>query len=270
MAALGEVMSDRQRPDKAAKWFERALILRPDWVEVRRRLAELLVEQDNPRAAIPHLKKLLETKAYADNAETHGVLGLAFARNRNAKAAAMHYREALALRPEFASVHANLGMLLSEQGSADRALFHLSEAIRLGSNEAEVHFARSNLLLARGSEREGLAALRRAVGARPNWLAPVNNLAWHLVSVSDEALRDPSEALGYARLAARLSSRANPSVLETLAAVLESDGRIEEAIAVLHEAIALARGGRDLVLAKRLTAHQNRLRSSPPLLHRND
>jgi tetratricopeptide (TPR) repeat protein len=126
----------------------------------------------------------------------------------------------------------------------------------LGSDDAEVHFARSKLLLAAGDERLALAALHRAVKARPNWLAAVNNLAWHLVAASEANLRDPALAMSLARRAARLSSRSNPTVLETLAVVLEANRRSQEAIAVLDEAQELALANGDTALAARLTEHR--------------
>ncbi len=271
MAALGGVMKESNQPQGALTWYRRVLELRPEYVEIRNSLAELLIDQGKAKQAIAHLQKVLATQDPAkggiadDDARTrtHGLLGLACAQAGRPLAAAKHYRAALALRPDHASIHANLGFLLASESREDEALSHLSAALRLGSDEAEVHFARANLLLAARREREGIAALHRAVGKRPDWLAPTNNLAWHLVSASDEDLRDPVEALRLARRAATLSKHANPSVLETLAVALEANQETKRAAAVFDEALALARTMGDAQLVARLSAHRRRLSRSP-------
>ena len=72
--------------------------------------------------------------------------------------------------------------------------------------------------------------------------ALLNNLAWQIVTA-----RSPSEgalaaAADLAEMAVALTSHREPTILDTLAEVYFAQGRSEDAVSVIDEAIALAPG----------------------------
>ena len=68
----------------------------------------------------------------------------------------------------------------------------------------------------------------------------LNNLAWLLVTVPDEGLRDPKRALLLAERAVAIEK--SPTFLDTLAEAYYANGSVQKAIETIKEAIALERG----------------------------
>ena len=67
----------------------------------------------------------------------------------------------------------------------------------------------------------------------------LNNLAWLLVTVPDEGLRDPKRALLLAERAVAIEK--SPTYLDTLAEAYYANGSVQKAIETINEAIALAK-----------------------------
>ena len=87
-----------------------------------------------------------------------------------------------------------------------------------------------------GKEGEAIDMYERIIALDPNLAVALNNLAWLLVTTSDDALRDPDRALSLARRAVRL--KRSPMFLDTLAEALFAKGLVDEAIRTIREAIA--------------------------------
>lgn len=68
----------------------------------------------------------------------------------------------------------------------------------------------------------------------------LNNLAWLLVTVPDEGLRDPKRALLLAERAVAIEK--SPTYLDTLAEAYYANGSVQKAIETINEAIALEKG----------------------------
>jgi Zn-dependent protease with chaperone function len=85
----------------------------------------------------------------------------------------------------------------------------------------------------------------------------LNNLAWILVTVSDESLRDRERALILAKKAAALDRA--PFILDTLAEAYYANGLKQEAIQSIKEAIPLATSNRAYYekQLKKFTAYEN-------------
>jgi len=262
MTALGTVMSESGQHEKAVRWYERALKRDPRALGVRVSLAQSLLQLDAVNRAIPHLEQVLAAHEVPGSVDAHAMLGHAYARTGRAGAARTQYEAALRLRPDQAEVHANLGLLLAqadEKALRDSALSHLERAVQLGLEDADVSFVSSKLLFAQDREEAGIGALREAHRLKPDWLVPINNLAWYLVSASEIQLREPRESLRLARRAAAMSGRENPDVLETLSVALVANQQFDRAASVLAEASLVARRQADAVGAERLEEQRKAL-----------
>jgi tetratricopeptide (TPR) repeat protein len=97
------------------------------------------------------------------------------------------FREALALRPDFAEAHDNLGGTLLQTGRTDEAVAEFRESLRIRPGSAEAHNNLANALLARGQAPEAIAEYGEAVRLRPDLAATHYNLANVLRQVGREA-----------------------------------------------------------------------------------
>lgn len=118
------------------------------------------------------------------------------------------FREAIALRPDFAEAHDNLGGTLLQAGRTDEAVAEFQESLRIRPDSPEVHNNLANALLARGQAPEAIAEYREALRLRPGLAALHFNLANVL-----QQLGRPAEAEAEYREALRLQpdlGRARP------------------------------------------------------------
>lgn len=147
-----------------------------------------------------------------------------------------------------------IATVLKDQGQVDEAIDTYRDvlAIRtrvLGVYDAETRRTGRNLyalLKEKGDEQairaflvNALHSLKQEAELPSASLALVHHWAWQLLNVDLEDLRDPALALQAAQRAAEMSGHEDPDILDTLALALEANGRQADAIAVLHEAIAL-------------------------------
>jgi uncharacterized protein HemY len=78
------------------------------------------------------------------------------------------------------------------------------------------------------------------VALEPDVPARIDDLAWILATSSDDAIRNPAEAVSLAEHAAALTGRKVPSVLDTLGAAYAAAGQYESAAQAAREAFDLA------------------------------
>jgi Zn-dependent protease with chaperone function len=86
--------------------------------------------------------------------------------------------------------------------------------------------------------KEAIQAYERILELDPGQAVSLNNLAWLLVTVPDEGLRDEVRALQLAKKAVALER--SPVFLDTLAEAYYANGSIQKAIRTIQDAIALA------------------------------
>ncbi|MDG2122170.1 MAG: ASPIC/UnbV domain-containing protein, partial [Verrucomicrobiales bacterium] len=120
------------------------------------------------------------------------------------------------------------------------ALFDESFTLRPSTSPSQL-FSYSTLLVAAGRIADAATALRSALDLRKGWPPAANNLAWILATAPQNDLRDPTEALRLATIAAQASNHQLASALGTLAASHASNGQFELAIQFAEKAIGLAK-----------------------------
>ncbi len=251
MLASGDVAGARQQ-------FQLALSLEPGWSTALIEMARIHLIEDHPGRAIALLEQLIEGAEGLERATVLALLATAHEYAGNARSAIRRYREALALRPDLALSHARLGVLLARRGKGMAASKHLRRAEELGLPDPELRFEVAGVFFELAEDDAAIAVLRSLVAEEPDQTPVLNNLAWYLATHHDPALRDPSEALRLAQRAARLTSRRDAEVLDTLAAALAANGQIKRAIHVLDEAIALVGAQHERVEVLRATQRRYR------------
>jgi len=181
-----------------------------------------------------------------------------------------YFRKALVLAPADAAVHNALGKCLLESGKAEEAAREFSRALRLRPRDP---LARANLALvaamqgrwaeaANGYEkalaeaparaewwstlgicRERLGQFRKAITAYEQAIAlgekdgqAMNNLAWLLATSPENNIRNRARALSLSRKLLRKEN--TPATLDTYAAALAENGRFNDAVAAMDQALA--------------------------------
>ena len=88
---------------------------------------------------------------------------------------------------------------------------------------------------------QAVASFREAHQLKPDWLSPLNNLAWLLATHRGAEYHDPPEAVRLARRACELTAYKSAGLLDTLAVACAADGKFAEAVAAVEKALKLAR-----------------------------
>lgn len=123
----------------------------------------------------------------------------------------------------------------------DQAMGRIEGRLAQNPRQPDLQRAKAGLLILSGNDaafREQCATMVRLAEGDPNTL---NDLAWMMARPSDLPLKylDPQLALAAAEEAVRLTDRADPAFLDTLAHALYRVGRTEEALSATREALAL-------------------------------
>jgi hypothetical protein len=97
----------------------------------------------------------------------HYNLGNALRENGDADGAIRHYREAIAIKPDYAEAHGNLGAILKTRGDLEGAIRHYRRVIEINPNLGLAHAALGQALRARGEFAEAQVSARRALKLSP-------------------------------------------------------------------------------------------------------
>ena len=164
-----------------------------------------------------------------------------------------------------AQVYLQLGSALSAQGRFDEGIPALERALALDATIREADAILGQAYSDRGDIGRAVTHLSRAVERMPdNWLL-LNRLAWLLATAPDAGVRNGAAAAAFAERAVALTGGQDFVPLETLAAAYAEQGRLQDAVATIGRAIAIARarGDRDGIAAleRQLAAYQSGLKA---------
>jgi tetratricopeptide (TPR) repeat protein len=168
-------------------------------------------------------------------------LGDALARKGQPDEAMAHFEQAIKLQPDYAEAYYNRGNVLYAKGRIDEAITDFEKTLQIQPDDADAHTGLGNALLRKGALKEAIAHYNEAIGLAPQDPHSRSNLAWVLATSSDASIRDGAKAVELAKHAVSLSGGREPLFLRTLAAAYAETGRFSDAIAVVQQAVAIAR-----------------------------
>lgn len=135
--------------DKARTYYERAVKLKPDYVEALNNLGTVHYAKKNYRRAIGFYNRAL--KVAPDESKSSSVYmnrGTAWFSRKQYKKATADYETALELDPQIFEHRGNFGQILEERSVTERARFHLEVAklyAKSGRNELALQYIRKAL-----------------------------------------------------------------------------------------------------------------------------
>ena len=236
---LGRALALQGKTAEAMAEYRTALRAKPDYAEAWNNLGNTFAQQGQMRAAITNYLHALRHRPLYAQAENS--LGCALAAEGRTAEALERFARVLKIQPENAEAHFNLGNVLAGQGKASDAKTHFTAALRIQPAFAPAHRQLAVLLAAEGQDREAAAHFQEAVQLQPEDAEALRGLAGRCAVSTDQAVRNPAEAVRLAERADELTGGTEPRVLDTLAAAYAAAGQLTEAIAAAQWAIAAAR-----------------------------
>ena len=145
---LGFALLRKGRTSEAIDQYEKALLINPDYADVRNNLASALVMTGRFSEAIDQCNEALRIDP--GSSEAHDNLGNALAQTGRASEAIDHYKQTLRMNPNSSDAHSNLGAALALTGRMSEAIEELKSALRINPNNSD---ARNNLTKAEALQK---------------------------------------------------------------------------------------------------------------------
>jgi protein O-mannosyl-transferase len=219
------------QPDQAIAQFQKAVEIKPGFVDGQDNLGIALLQKGRVDEAIVQFQKVLEIKpGYADACNG---LGVALLQKGRADEAITYYERALRSKPDFTGARYNLGKALFEEGKVDAAIVQYQEALQIDPGYAEARVSLGIALLKKGRIQEAAVHFQNALEIRPNNADARFNLG-NILSQQG----NPDEAMTYFRRALEIKPDYEDAHVN-LGNVLLQTGKVGEAIAQFEQAVQL-------------------------------
>lgn len=132
---LGKLYVTNDQDDKAKEQFERAVALKPDYVEAQRQRALVFEKEKDIKTAIANMKDI--TLRYPLDIESLFQLGRLYYNNGQIEEAVFQFSQILQLAPEHSNARFALGVALEKQGKIKEAVQEFEKVLELNpGNEA--------------------------------------------------------------------------------------------------------------------------------------
>ena len=217
---IGNIFSERNRPDLARDVMLTALRLHPTSIEALNNLAVLEAKQRNLPEGLRYLNV------------------------------------ALSIDPAHTLTLVNHGVLSNAAGQGETALAELQRAVAQAPHSLVARGALAELLVQARRTAEAAQHYRAGVAAHPEWWEGCRALAYLLATDADARVRRGPEALALAERLCAVTSNRDPAALEALAAARAETGQFDGAVAAQSQAIDLWRVANR---SDRVTAAERRL-----------
>jgi tetratricopeptide (TPR) repeat protein len=212
-----------------------ALSMDPANAEAYRYLGLALYSDGHYAAALNAFDEALrhEPEGSLANADVYFDMGITHRDQGDLRRAAIAYRHALSLRPDFWEAHSNLGVVLHDQGKLDEAIVEYRIAKRLNPDEASVRNNLGNTLCDKEDFDAAIAEFKDLYRQSAEWEGGHNCLARAYMANRDygSAIRELEAAI--------IVNPAGAAEHRVLGQALLLSGRDEEAVKVLRQAVAL-------------------------------
>ncbi len=172
----------------------------------------------------------------------HYNLGIILREQGDVDQALEHYRQAFALRPNYAEAHYNLARCLVEKGQLDDAIEHYEKALKINPADPETHNNLGVTLFGIGRVDDAIVHYQKALAIWPGYAAAACNLANALIV--RQLPGDLDDAIArYSMCLAQTPDQAEAQY--NLASALLRKGSIDEAIIHYQKALELLPGNAD-------------------------
>ncbi len=155
--------------------FENAVGVTKNNYQAQNNLGTAVGRADLDRA-IFHYKEALKIKP--DYATALYNLGTALFYKGNYDQAAFHYKQALSINPEYVDAHYNLGDVLIAQGKTNSAIAHYFETIRINPDYAKGYNRIGLILALQGKNKKAEVFFLKAIQVNPDYMEARKNIEY--------------------------------------------------------------------------------------------
>jgi tetratricopeptide (TPR) repeat protein len=184
---LGKTLSALGMEFEAIALYRQAVALRPRSAAALKNLANGLaaVGDYEGMGCLLQVREVPQERAREKNAE-----GMSLVQRGQLEEAAVCFRAAIQISPNYAAARGNLGNLLAAAGKREEAAACYQQVAALHPSDAGVPFNLAGLLRAEDRIAEAIEHYRRAIALRPDFVHAHNNLGTALMSQGnlDEAI----------------------------------------------------------------------------------
>ncbi len=227
---LAEIHLMSGNRDDAVQQLKRALVLDPDNLLAQKTLSDVHIAERRFDAAIQIAREI--QKKHPKREIGYALEGAAQAAQKHWEPAIAVYRAGLKAVPGSTELGARLHSLLEASGQRGEAERFMSQWLREHPADAAFQFYLGDVAMMRGQLPQAEARYREVIKLQPDNALALNNVAWLLATGKKPG------AVEMAERADRLLVN-RPTIMDTLALALASDGQVAKAVAVLRQALAI-------------------------------
>jgi Tfp pilus assembly protein PilF len=251
---IAKTLMEQGRNEEAAMHCAEALRIKPDDIKAEVGLTSALLAAGKLDQVEIECQKFLQNEPNDPNLLNN--LGVAFGREGKFDQAVKYLTKALENNPDFAKANENIGNILFQQGKINDAVSRFAKAIRLDPKSASAHYRFGQILVQTGKADDAVAHLDEAIRLKPDWIEPMNVLAWTLATSNNSSIRNPDKAVKLAQRVCELTNYKDPFSLDTLATAFAAGGNFSRAIETAQKAAGLCQSPRQDAMKKEI---ENRL-----------
>ncbi len=134
---LGNILMENGQLEQALHHFQKAIQIKPSYLEAQMNLANTLTHQGKHQEAIEQYKKL--SGRYPGNAMICNNLGAAIFKTGRVNEAIPYYINAIQLNPNYAEAFNNLGVALRQNNQKSKALVMFQKALSINPDYAQAY-----------------------------------------------------------------------------------------------------------------------------------
>jgi len=181
--AAGRLHESEQQFALAVEQYQKAIELKPDFVEAYNRLGNLLVRLNRYEEAEKAYTRAIEIAP--KQAHLYNNLGFCYSLQRRWDEAEKMFTQAVTLNPTFARAHVNLAMVLAQQERFDEAFNHFEEVLSL----EDAYYNMGLMYRAKSRMVDAARAFQAALDVNPKLTAAQKQLEQLPTSAVEEARR---------------------------------------------------------------------------------
>ena len=192
---MGVTLKEQGKLEEAIEAYNKALAIKPDYAEACYNMGNALQEQGRLEEAIVAYNKALAIKP--DYAEAYNNMGVTLKDQGKLEEAIEAYNKALAIKPDYAEAYNNMGVVLQEQGKLEEAIEAYNKALSFKLDNAETYNHMGNALKDQGKLEEAIEAYNKALAIKPDYAEAYNNMGIALKDIGklEEAIEAYYKAL---------------------------------------------------------------------------
>jgi protein O-GlcNAc transferase len=183
---LGITLKEFGEFEAAIASLKKAILIDSDYVDAHYNLAITLKDFDQLNDAVHSYKRVLEINP--NFSEAHNNLGNVFKDLEQLDQAVESYKKAIAINPNFAEAHNNLGNVFKDLEQLDQAVESYKKAISCNQNLFESHYNLGVVLKKLRHLDDAVKSLSNSIVIKPDFADAHNNLGSCFISLGQMTL----------------------------------------------------------------------------------